>query len=431
MRHSFVCALSLSVTASLIACSSDDGVGGIALPPDASMPDAMPAPDASDAAAPDVADVEVPDTSDAALPRLAPYERFPTVDYLGGALLTSMKVVTVTFASDSAQTITQLQTFGDTIGQTPWWTATTSEYCVMPKGSPCIGPATSGGHVVLQEAAPTNLVDTEDGNNSSLAAFIQDHVTSGLFPRPDDQTIFVLYFPSTTTISFQGMKSCANFGAYHFSTPIMPSGGSKAVETAYAVEPRCGDMSYTTFAASHELIEAATDAHPRLDNGYLMQDFGWLYFGGEVGDLCDLPWDFLSMNQSGFNVQRGWSNKSARSGHDPCVPQAPGEVYFNVAPQAGMQRAQLAVGQSVTFDLEAYADGSTADWKLSAEDVSDRTGGNKTLAFAFDKTSVHAGQTVKLTLKLTQQPAQGFASYVIHSQSGAGHHWWGATVQMQ
>lgn len=413
----------------LCACGADDSA---ATPPaDASAVDVTQT-DVADAYAPDASDATTDAGWDASLPKLTPYERFPQVDYLGGALLTSMKVVTITFSSDDATLVSHLQTFGDTITQTPWWKAATSEYCVMPMGTPCIGQGSTGGHVVLTEAPPALLLDTTGGAGSTLVQFIQDHVNSGLFPDPDPQLIYMMHFPGGTTIKFDGTPSCSSWGAYHESAAITPKAGGAPVETAYAVEPRCGAESYLTFAASHELIEAATDAHPSKDRGYAMQDYGMQFFGDEVGDLCDMPWyDFLTMTESGFNVQRGWSNLAGRTGHDPCVVEPMGEVYFNVAPEAGKQTIYLSDGESTTFNLEAYSEGSTDDWNLSATDISDRLGENKTLSFSFDKTVVNDGQIAKLTVTMTGKPTQGFAGYMVESQSAKGRSRWGASVRLK
>ncbi len=424
MRRRTLWSLALA-PAWLVACSGDDAVA----PPLDAATDGS-APDVADAAtAVDVADAYVDTGHDSSLFPLTPYARFVGVDYLGGALLTSIKVVTITFQGDDAGLVARLQKFGDTITSTPWWTESTAEYCVMPKGSPCIGPGTGAGHVVLGSPAPTQLTDTQDGKGSTVVQFIQDHIDTGEFPPPDDQTIYQIYFPQSTTITFGG-NSCSSFGAYHYSAPFTPKGGGKAVETAYAIEPRCSGEGYTTFAASHELIEAATDAHPGKDRGYVMQDYGLWYFGDEVGDLCDYPWEFTQMTESTFNVQRGWSNKSGRSGHDPCVIQPKSEVYFNVAPEAGKQEVFLSVGESIAFDVVAYADGVTTDWSLSTEEISGRIGEANTLSFSFDKTTINAGQTAKLTIKLNGKPGAGVAPYVIHSV-GNGHHWWGATIRLK
>ena len=201
-----------------VACGNEDP--GTA-PSDAS-PDAF-----ADAGRDALADATPDATPDAApLPRLKPWERMPGLEYLGGALLTAPKIVTITFAGDDAQLVSRLTTFDDTITQTPWWTAATSEYCIQPANTPCIGPGTSGGHVVLPGPAPTSLKDTIDGAGSTVMQLLQDHIFSGELPAPDAQTLYVLYFPAGTTITMDGMTSCSSFGAYHYSADLTPLGST-------------------------------------------------------------------------------------------------------------------------------------------------------------------------------------------------------------
>jgi hypothetical protein len=383
--------------------------------------------DAADATSePDVVDAAPDVPIDRWVAPVKPWQRMPVADYLGGALLTSMKVITVTYASDDAALVARMQTFGDTITQTPWWTASTAEYCVLPAGSPCIGPGSSGGHVVLNEAAPATLVDTDDGNGSSVVQFIQDHITSGAFPPPDDQTIYQIYFPTGTTITFDGGKSCSSFGAYHYSATFsVPDGGT--VEGAYAIEPRCSGEPYITMAASHELIEAATDAHPGKVRGYVMQDLSWNRLGDEVGDLCDHPWSFDTMVESTFTVQRGWSNVSALAGHDPCVI-APATPYFNAAPESGKQTVYLSVGESADIELQAFSDGTTPDWALSGVDLGPIFGAGQTLTFSFDKTTVNDGDVAHMTVTLSKKPTSAWVPYAIDSKGNGKEHQWGASV---
>src|SRR5512135_1243256 len=165
MRFVFACCTLL------IAC----GGGG-------DQPDA-----ATDASTGDAHDSSVADAADAApdvapdvpvdhyLAPLPPYARMATVDYMGGPLLTAMKVITVSFASDDQNLIGRMQELDDTITQTEWWKQATSEYCELPNG-PCIGPGTPAGHVVLNETAPASLADTTSGKNSTVVQFIQSHI---------------------------------------------------------------------------------------------------------------------------------------------------------------------------------------------------------------------------------------------------------------
>jgi len=368
----------------------------------------------------------------------------PIFDYLGGALLTSAEIITVSFTGDDATFIANMQELDDTITQTPWWTAATSEYCELPSG-PCIGPGSGAGHVVLNETAPGSLVDTSSGNGSTVVSFIQSHITSGEFPPPTSQTIYVIYFPSGTSITYDGAHSCSSFGAYHYSaTWNLPDGGTQ--EGAYAIEPRCSTDAYMQLAASHELIEAATDAHPGKDRGYAMGDLSWQFYGDEVGDVCDHPWSFDSMSVTppdagmAFNVQRGWSNVSALAGHDPCVIPPSDHPYFNTAVQSGMQAIYLSVGESATIQLEGFSDGPMPDWNIAAIDMGSHYGAGNVLTLSLDKTTMNNGQTANLTITLASQPTITWIPYVIDNKgtytpdggsAGNYEHQWGASVYLK
>jgi hypothetical protein len=416
----------------LVAC----GGGG-------DVPDA-----ATDAGAPDVHDAAViesaPDVApdvpvDHYLAPLPPYARTPVVDYLGGHLLTAVKVVTVSFATDDQNLIARLTELDDTITQTQWWHDSTAEYCELPNGA-CIGSGSNGGHVVLNETAPVSLVDTDNGTNSTVVSFIQSHITSGAFPPPDDQTIYVIYFPTGTNISFDQDKSCQTFGAYHYSgTFTLPN--SSTQEGSYAIEPRCNyGETFLTQAATHELIEAATDARPGKQQGWVMQDISLEYYGDEVGDLCDHPWgsvyDVMSVQVpdggAPFNVQRGWSNLSALAGHDPCVIPPATPPYFNTAVASGKEIVYLSVGDTADIELQGFSDGTMSDWTISMEDLGPHVGAGQTLAFTLDKTTMNNGQTAHLTVTLQKQPSEVWVPYWIHNKDGSGHeHIWGASVLLK
>ncbi|HEY8089410.1 MAG TPA: hypothetical protein VIF09_16230, partial [Polyangiaceae bacterium] len=120
--------------------SSRAGVGG---------PDASTAVDGAggglDATSPADAGGDAPEPAVDAAPPTPP----PAVQYLGGPILSSPRVVTVTFQNDDPALVGRFQQFDDTATSTAWWSAVSSEYCVQPAGAPCVGAGTGGGHVVL------------------------------------------------------------------------------------------------------------------------------------------------------------------------------------------------------------------------------------------------------------------------------------------
>jgi hypothetical protein len=444
---------SLALAASLlVGCSSNDGTRPPAVDAstDVDHPEAGPArdaqPDAPRDAEPDANDGGIDAPIDAPLDapsdvihpsNVTAAQSYPQVTVVdpAGAVLTAPKIVTVTFAAIDATQRAHLEQFGDTIATTPWWSAVTDGYCA-PLGH-CIGQGVSGGHVTLSETAAATYDDVVDITKpSTLRTFIADHIASGAFPAPTEQTVYMLYFPSTTSFTFEGMASCSQtgFNAYHSYMDITAAGPTDAgapMHIQYAVMPDCGAGADVTNVASHELVEAATDPRPRLHPTFVMQDPGWviLYKGNnELADLCL----GATTTESGFLVQRSFSGLSGSKGHSSCVPNLAG-TWFGAAP--AMQTLQLGVGQSQTIDVTGFADGPLGEWTMTADDANALQGGSAYLDFAWDDTTMFAGKTVHLTVTLKAAPPQdelhqGFAAYVVrsHAPDGKTVHIWPAAV---
>jgi hypothetical protein len=393
------------------------------------------APDTSDSGTDDAAVTEAGDDGalDAAVAYPADHTPLPQVDYNGGRVLENPKIVTVTFANDDPTMVARVQQFGDVITTTPWWTAVSSEYCKKPSNTPCIGPGSSGGHVVVSDAPAANYSDSSVGGASTLQDFIQQHVVGGGdggaapdFPRPDADTLYVIYFPPNVTITLDGSPSCDSFGAYH-NTTTLPDANDVPRAAPYAIIPRCGTKeSTTTVSASHEIIEAATDPDIGLNSiSYYMRDPLWAIAGGEVGDLCEgFGSSGTTTTESTFVVQRSWSNKSAAASHDPCVPIPTGEVYFNAAPRQS-KVVLPKIGATAVLDIDAFSDGPKDPWSLTAFDFAGFQQGNSVLDFSFDKDSVQNGDHVQLTVTATGPLPGGQDEFAISSKDadGARHSW--------
>src|SRR5262249_40889028 len=137
--------------------------------------------------------------------------------------------------------------------------------------------------------------------------------------------------------------------------------------------------------ASHELVEAASDPLPRIAPAFRKfadADIAWpIQFGAEAADLCSESSDnerTILPADIGAHVQRIWSNTAARTGHHPCIPHVPGEVYFQAVPTltsdvpATYQGSTVPTrgvlvpnGGSTTVDVHLVSDApTTAPWKL-------------------------------------------------------------------
>jgi len=291
----------------------------------------------------------------------------PQVLAVFGEVLAAPKLVPVFYGNDPM--MPQLLDMEQRLGGSAYW-APTAEYGVAA--------ATVLAPIVLTASPPARL------SNAEVDALAANLAASG--PAPDPDSIYVLHFAASTTITLNGgtWESCKQFGAYHAST-FLPSGQ----QVAYAVIPRCdGYLGFhglddVTYAISHEVVEAATDP---FGNGYIDTDWqasGWAVafeggLGAELGDFCEFQTDPSTRDPSvgGYLVQRYYSNKSARAWHDPCVP-APNRAYFNAQPivtgtSVGTftwaKGVSIAPGARVTVPVKLFSDTPTGDWQLSAEE---------------------------------------------------------------
>lgn len=89
---------------------------------------------------------------------------------------------------------------------------------------------------------------------------LKKQIKKGKLPPSDLQTLYMIYFPRAVSINLDGLRSCIDFGAYHFATNDVKLSKKNVF---YSVEPDCGSsIASVTFAASHEFMEATTDNVP-------------------------------------------------------------------------------------------------------------------------------------------------------------------------
>ncbi|HEY8040568.1 MAG TPA: hypothetical protein VIF15_12270, partial [Polyangiaceae bacterium] len=143
----------------------------------------------------------------------APHYPMPQFSNLGGQVLASPKVVTVTFVGNANRDA--LRAFDDQLVQSsPWFGAVTAGYGIAAQGQ-------GGAYVELPDTVSNKTLD--DGID--IQPMLTQLVTSGALPAPDANTLWVIFFPSSTTITLQGTQSCSAFGAYHNSTLVTLEGG--------------------------------------------------------------------------------------------------------------------------------------------------------------------------------------------------------------
>jgi len=311
-----------------------------------------------------------------------------------GPVLSAPVFVPIVFQGDPY--LDSIAAFVPAVGPSKYWNAATSEYGV--------GAASSTAPIVVDETPPVAIDDTT-GIQPWLAAKLASDPRFAATAKDAGagdagaltQTVYMIYYPSTTTITSPLGTSCStggpSFGGYHSS--FAPPGETATV--LYAVLARCPafvgaggvplvGFDFVSDISSHEMAEAATD--PMVDTANEGLDYAhtaWQAPNGgaaEVGDMCEYdPQAYIHPTEaalSSFVVQRIWSNASFAAGHDPCVPALPGEVFYGAVPvlpdridtgdigvQGGGEVAgstpgvRVPVGGSTTIELAIFSDGPT------------------------------------------------------------------------
>jgi hypothetical protein len=349
----------------------------------------------------------------------------PAVQDFGGPLLSAPVFQSITF-SGYDQTA-QVDAFVAALPTTAYWPGAVAEYGV---GTPTIQPPAH-----LAATAPTSIDD------SAVQSWLVQQITLGNVMAPTSQNVYLVFYPSTTTVTLQGTTSCTQFGGYHGSTTV------NSVPVAYAVVPECSiqgqpTLQTTTGTASHELIEACTDPFPFQGTpAFLQVDPAHMYWeavvgGGEVGDMCaQWPNSFFAPPDLPYLVQRTWSNSAAKAGRDPCQPELPKEVYFNSVPlmtdsvqiqfQGGAFSTlgiAIAPGGSKTIPVQLYSEGPIGPWNVQALNVPQNA---SYLTFTWNKTSGQNGDTLQLTITVAaSDPSFGGEPFLIVSSIGQTANYW-------
>jgi hypothetical protein len=380
----------------------------------------------------------------------AQHHPIPQIDYNGGPIINHVRLVTITFTGDTHKA--SLRAFGHVITSSDWWKQTAEGYCI--DAGPHAG-CVSGGSAAAEGGAWMPDGSTDDAGDGFLdvelaydfgsasitdgqiQAWLAGHINAGDFPAPDSQTLYVIYFPKTTTIGApqnQG-SSCVQFAGYHYAAAVAIDGGTPQ-PVAYAVLPYCdygqGDLfnyNYLTLSASHEIAEATTDPQVNKDLAfYLQSNDAWLgalsYGGGENGDMCTYVAD-PSYDESGYTVQRIWSNQAAAQSKQPCQPFP--LPYFAAALRTSPQKIPpdnhisdgyvfVKRGQSVDVVADVFSEKPLAhdlllyagrDKGAAATDPSDMAPPEDNLQVSLSEQQVHNGNGVIVTISAPNSATPG------------------------
>jgi hypothetical protein len=309
-------------------------------------------------------------------------------------VLSHPQIVTVTFSDDA--NATTLQSFGAWVPTSGWLSTVGADYGVGA-GTGVAAPLAFPADSSLGDAGATNLLVDQ----SSLVAFLQARIADHSLPFPEapsgsapfGDTLYVVNYDPSHAVLGTSAAGGAHYCA--FATNTGPFGTAANPGFGFAVVQYSAANLQDQIVASHEIIEAATD--PCGTWGYRgTATDAWTFIGDEVGDMC--PGQYLRDPATGFYCQRAWSNSSAASDADPCVP-APPRAYQNVSPSPDAVQS-VAAGQSEIIALTGWTSSAGAPWPLAA--ATEASPGIAGCTFdpmpTLSATQVGDGQTVQLTL---------------------------------
>jgi len=314
----------------------------------------------------------------------------PQVPMHGGHVIAHMKLVTITFENYAFQS--EIQAFGDWIVGSQWLSTVGAEYGV--------GAGTHIAKLVVRYTPPAVL------SANDIEQYIAAGITMRVFPQPDDDTIYAIYYPPTTKPSGLGCDG-PWWGHRTVTSPV---------RFTYAAMPACPPPAVFGWTqvesieqnASHEIIEAATNPSLLTPSFEITdKENPFFYMGTEIGDLCV----GLTTREAGFLAQRVWSNAAAGARRPPCVPAIANDVVFGASPVSSAPLV-IAAGASKSVSVRAWASAAIGAWTVVAAPFPGY-GATMTPTATLDRTSMREGDTATLTVSVPAGAASGSHGIVV------------------
>lgn len=267
------------------------------------------------------------------------------LEYFGGRVISNVKVYDIFWGAGVDPTYqAQIGGFYSAILTSSYWTWL-AEYDTtglmgaannQPGSNQTIGAGSFAGAIPITPQNQNTTISAYD-----VATELAYQMSIGVIPPLDldgngnVNSLYMVDFPGTITITDTGATSCKDFCAEHQTTQMTQNGVTYSVP--YAIMPSqyegpcktsggCGaganDFNNSTLIASHELAESVTDTEIGLAEG-LDAPIAWYdavdqlaqgSAGGEIGDLCNAQAGIAA----GYAVQKLWSNLN-----NQCIDAAP------------------------------------------------------------------------------------------------------------
>jgi hypothetical protein len=325
----------------------------------------------------------------------------------------------VTFEGDNSSFVERLEAFGAMSVQSAWWREVSSGYC--RGANDCIGEGRADRSLRLSRRLPAKVRDVD------IEALLRDEAQTGALAGLHPEALVLVYLPPGVVLSDAYTPHYCSGGPRAFHRMLR----TEAVAFPFAVIPRCGAEAETTATASHEILEATTNPDPNAPGFRFESNPAFGAAGAEPVDVCTLlNLDRHRTDESGFRLQRAWSNREAARGRDPCVPGVPGRAYAALVPRTPAV-ALSSEGTGTTIVLDAASDGSLSSWSVTAIDLTGEQEGGRYVDAQLDKSQVSVGDVVVLTLRVVRLHPRQTSIVGLVSHVGEHAHVWPIAVHMR
>jgi hypothetical protein len=216
-------------------------------------------------------------------------DALPHLSYVGGPVLSHVKVKAVLWGSSTGLSSADLTAFWQTITQQ--YVPSLDEYRTVgvtgSNGSSSNQGIGAGSFLGVTAITPTST--SKHLSESDVLDELTRQIDTGNLPAPTDETVYMMYFASDTSVGNICVAG-GRCGAHDYFVH-----NNQKVLYAYV-----GTCCATSIVASHELAESVTN--PNSDHA----PYGWRdpTTGYEIGDICSNQ----SASYGSFTVQREWSN---------------------------------------------------------------------------------------------------------------------------
>jgi hypothetical protein len=375
---------------------------------------------------------------DAAAPTPAAAPAGAHLTYYGGRVVSNVQVVQVlygtgTYIAEVAGTVSpNVATFYGGVTNSAyfdWLTEYNTNITANGGGAgtnQAIGRGTFLSRVQITPSAANNGTTIDDTQiQNELAA----QITAGHLPAPttdaagNTNTYYAIFFPSGKTITQGGSSSCVagGFCAYHGT--IANVGGH---EIYYGVHPHMGSgsgcatgcgNSPTTFqnqcsVASHEMIEAVTDAEVGIAS-VVAKPLAWYdSVNGEIGDICNAQQGTVVGGDGvTYTVQTEFDNATSN-----CIVQKAAPTN-NFSISASPSSVSVVAGNGASSTI------STATTSGSAQTVSlSVSGAPAGVTATLSPASVTSGGSSTLSISTATTTAAGTYTLTVTGTAASGSH---------